>query len=98
MYKNHAYRDKTENEIRKEILEEGFDPIKISNGSGFVYALHQHPETKLLVFLEGSMDVTVHGETYRCLPGDKMIIPGNTPHSAVVGKEGCIFFWSEKIM
>lgn len=43
------------------------------------------------------MDVTVVGKIYHCKPGDKMIIPGNTVHEAVVGSDGCVFYWSERI-
>lgn len=78
--------------------EDGFDPIKISDPSGRIYSPHTHPETKLLAFLSGSMGVEVDGKTYQCEAFDKVIIPGNIKHSAVVGPEGCTFFWSEKLI
>jgi len=43
------------------------------------------------------MKVRVHNEDFNCYPGDKLIIPGNCEHSALVGSEGCSFFWSEKL-
>lgn len=98
MYSKDFYRGKTENEIAELARKEGFNPIKFSNSPGFVYTLHQHPETKLLAFLKGSMEVKVNGETFLCELGDKLIIPGNTPHAAVVGNDGCEFFWSEKLL
>ncbi|MDE2026532.1 MAG: AraC family ligand binding domain-containing protein [Patescibacteria group bacterium] len=79
-------------------MKEGFDPISITNFPGYEYSLHKHPETKLLVFLKGSMDVTTQNKTYHCIVGDKLIIPSNTLHRAVVGKDGCTFFWSEKLL
>ena len=36
--------------------------------------------------------------SYNCKAGDLLIVPGDTIHSAVVGKTGCKFFWSEKII
>jgi quercetin dioxygenase-like cupin family protein len=84
--------------ISREVKKEGFNPISISNHSGFVYAKHKHPETKLLVFLEGNMTVMVEGKTFLCQPGDKLIIPGNTFHEAIVGEKGCTFLWSEKLI
>lgn len=98
MYYKQFYKDLQESEIEKSIKDEGFDPMKYSNGPGDVYPPHSHPETKLLAFLEGSMEVKVGEETFQCIKGDKIIIPGNTPHSAVVGPSGCTFFWSEKMM
>lgn len=53
-----------------------------------VYPPHTHPETTLLAFVEGRMDVTVGREVYRCSPGDRLLIPGNVEHAAVVGPEG----------
>ncbi len=44
------------------------------------------------------MEVKVGEETFQCKPGDKLIIPGDTKHSAIVGHDGCEFFWSEKLI
>lgn len=83
--------------IAEDIRKEGFDPILITNEPGFVYAEHKHPETKLLVFLKGGMCVTVAGKHYQCRSGDKLIVSGDTEHSAIVDPNGCTFYWSEKI-
>ncbi len=85
-------------QIESAIQQEGFSPIKITDPPKHHYSKHMHPETKPLAFLEGSMDVIVAGELFRCMPGDKLLIPGNTIHEAVVGDEGCTFFWSEKLL
>lgn len=98
MYHKNFYSGLTESEIEKKIREEGFDPMKYENGPGDIYPLHQHPETKLLAFLEGSMKVKVADETFNCEKNDKLLISGNAPHSAVVSPIGCTFFWSEKMI
>ncbi len=98
MYYKNFYKELSEKEIEKSIRIDGFDPIRFSNRSGDVYRLHKHPETKLLAFLKGGMCVTVAGKHVTCRAGDKLIIPGNTPHSAKVDDDGCKFFWSEKIL
>ncbi len=98
MYQKNFYINLSETEIEKKIEEEGFTPMKYENEPGDIYPLHQHPETKLLAFLEGTMEVKVGEENFSCATGDRLIIPGNTPHSAVVGPDGCIFFWSEKMI
>jgi quercetin dioxygenase-like cupin family protein len=83
-------------EIAEEIKREGFHPIRIVDAPGAVYPVHSHPETKLLAFLEGEMEVRVGETLYHCEPGDKLFIPGNVEHSAKAGPRGCIFYWSEK--
>ena len=84
--------------IIEVIKKEGFAPLLFTDEPKYIYSLHQHPATKLLVCLEGSMEVEVNSEKFKFEAGDKLIIPGNTPHSAVVGDKGCIFFWSEKVI
>ena len=98
MFNEGIYKDFSEEEILKRIRKKGFDPTKFSNQPKFVYERHKHPETKLLVFLDGEMAVKVGQERFLCKAGDELIIPGNTWHSAIVGKSGCTFFWSEKII
>ena len=98
MYKKGFFKAKTAKEkIINAIREEGFDPILINDKPGFIYETHQHLEAKLIVCLKGSMKVKVKTEEYDFEPGDKLLISGNTPHSAIVGSEGCVFYWSEKI-
>ena len=97
MYQRKFYKTIDKELIVRETRREGFDPLCITDPPGRVYTTHRHAETKLLVFLQGEMTVKVGEKSYECRPGDKFIIAGNVDHSAVVGPEGCVFFWSEKI-
>ena len=98
MFFKNFYQDKSDQEILAEIKKEGFDPLKITNEPGYIYSAHKHPETKVLAFLKGSMKVTVNQRTYLCRPFDKLIVPGDTVHQALVGDKGCTFFWAEKVL
>lgn len=98
MFESKCFRNVKQEKILEVIKKEGYEPMLISNEPGHVYQLHSHPETKLLVFLQGAMEVTVGNRTFQCKPGDKLVIKSNIPHSAVVGPEGCTFFWSEKLV
>ena len=84
--------------MAEAVQQDGFDPLLITDPPGATYPPHIHPETKLLAFLRGSMEVTVEGECFTCKPGDRVLIPGNIEHSALVGPDGCDFFWSEKLL
>ena len=97
MFFKNSYKNQSEFQIRPSIEIEGFDPVKIANSPGYVYSTHSHPETKLLAILSGSMEVKTGGKKYQLEKGDKLIIPGNIAHSALVGPAGCSFFRSEKI-
>ena len=98
MYYKGYYKGLSENEIKKRIVREGYSPIKYTDTPGFTYSTHKHPETKLLAFLNGVMEARVGNTVYKCSRDDKLIIPGNTTHSAIVGSSGCVFFWSEKLL
>lgn len=87
-----------QSKIMQAVIDEGFQPILITDPPGRIYAEHTHKETKLLVFLEGDMRLVVDGETVECNELDRLIIPGNVVHEAVVGPQGCVFFWSEKLV
>lgn len=96
--KGYFSKDASRKEIIKSMEEEGFKPKLINDKPNFIYKTHQHPETKLLVCLEGSMKVKVENKEFNFEPCDKLKIPENTLHSDIVGNRGCIYFWSEKII
>lgn len=97
LFQQNFYKDLNKEQVAKMIREEGFNPILIQNKEGDIYPKHQHPERKLLAFLKGEMVVKVEGKSYHCRIFDRLFIPGDTEHEAVVGSGGCIFFWSEKL-
>lgn len=62
-----------------------------SNGPHDTYAAHSHPYEKVLYCVEGSITFVIEQEGTRVdlSPGDRMILPPGTIHSAVVGPTGC---------
>ncbi len=41
---------------------------------------HTHDREEALVLIEGTLDVTAHGETHTLGAGDTIVIPANTAH------------------
>ena len=63
-----------------------------SNGPGDRYAAHSHSYEKVLYCVEGSIAFIVEadeGKRIELHPGDRMVLPAGTVHSAVVGPGGC---------
>ena len=62
-----------------------------SNGAGDRYAPHSHGYEKVLYCVDGSITFTLEADGRRLLlrPGDRMVVPAGTVHSAVVGATGC---------
>lgn len=51
---------------------------------------HQHPEEQFGVMLEGHLELTVGDQTWMLGPGSAYTIPGNVPHHARTGADGCL--------
>ena len=96
VHEKQKFKNIPEEQIKSQIQTMGFIPLKITNTVNYEYRPHQHPSAKLLVILRGSMKVRVRDKYFDCDETDLLIIPGDTPHSAVVGEKGCVFFWSER--
>ena len=62
-----------------------------SNGPRETYAAHSHPYEKVLYCVEGSIAFVLEREGKRVdlSSGDRMVLPPDTVHSAVVGPMGC---------
>jgi len=62
-----------------------------SNGPGDRYGAHSHPYEKVLYCVDGSITFLLESEARRLelLPGDRMVLPAGTLHSATVGPAGC---------
>ena len=63
-----------------------------SNGPGDRYAPHSHSYEKVLYCVEGSITFVLEAQSAKRIElkaGDRMVMPGGTIHSAVVGPTGC---------
>lgn len=55
------------------------------------YAAHSHDYEKVLYCVSGSITFVLEteGKSLELRPGDRMVLPTGTVHSAVVGPQGC---------
>lgn len=62
-----------------------------SNGPGDRYPAHSHGYEKVLYCTAGSITFVLEDEGRRLElgPGERMVLPAGTLHSAVVGPQGC---------
>jgi quercetin dioxygenase-like cupin family protein len=67
-----------------EIIEEGYRPVPWTDEPGASYEPHRHAEDETLYIVSGSMDFTdlETGRTHHLEPGDKLVLPAETRHSA----------------
>ncbi len=73
-----------------KVRAEARDVYSWSNGPGDRYGEHSHGYTKLLYCTDGAIDFRLgDGRVINLKAGDRMVLAAGTPHSAVVGAEGC---------
>lgn len=51
---------------------------------------HAHPHEQIGLVLEGEIHMTIGDETRVLVPGHAYTIPGNLPHAAAAGPQGCL--------
>jgi mannose-6-phosphate isomerase-like protein (cupin superfamily) len=61
------------------------------NGPNDRYAAHSHPYEKVLYCVDGSITFALEPEGRQLVlkPGDRIVLPAGTLHSAIVGPAGC---------
>lgn len=64
---------------------------------GAIYHEHCHQGRVVLYVTEGSIDLTIADVTHRLKTGDRLDVPPDTPHTAVVGPDGAQFVVGEEI-
>jgi quercetin dioxygenase-like cupin family protein len=81
----------TSDELMERLRGEASGCYSWSNGPGYSYAPHSHGYEKVLYCVEGSITFVLDGEgrSIELNPGDRIMLPAGTVHSAVVGPEGC---------
>ena len=78
-------------ELMTKLRSEAGGCYSWSNGPGDRYAPHKHNYEKVLYCVDGSITFVLEhaGKQLELKPGDRMVLPPGTVHSAVVGPAGC---------
>jgi quercetin dioxygenase-like cupin family protein len=73
------------------LKSEASDCYSWSNGPGDRYSPHTHRYEKVLYCVDGSITFFLERDRRQVAlePGDRMVLPAETEHSAVVGPHGC---------
>ncbi len=81
----------TLDELMTKLRSEAGGCYSWSNGPGERYAAHTHSYEKVLYCVDGAITFALEaeGRSLELKPGDRMVLPAGTVHSAVVGQAGC---------
>ena len=79
-----------EQRLRNIMADEDLHPYVWSNGPGDVYAAHSHGYHKVIYVVNGSITFGLpdSGDKVELKSGDRLELPANITHDAVVGNQG----------
>jgi quercetin dioxygenase-like cupin family protein len=82
----------TQSELMQLCAEEALRPYQWSNGPHDVYSAHKHSYDKVIFVVRGSIMFGLPEEGREILleAGDRLDLPANTVHDAVVGSQGVL--------
>jgi quercetin dioxygenase-like cupin family protein len=80
----------TESQLRDLMGHEGLQPYRWSNGPGDVYSAHTHAYYKVIYVVQGAITFGLPDGQIRLQTGDRLDLPPDTRHDAVVGPAGVV--------
>ena len=78
-------------DVVAELLPEAGSVEVQRDTPGREHALHTHPTDETLHILAGSIAFEVEGRRSECGPGDRLLLPAQTPHASEAGPDGCLY-------
>lgn len=76
--------------LEAQLAGEGFPVVYAwSDGPGTAYPLHEHRDKVSFFVTRGGVTFDFAGEKKEVRAGERFDVPPKTPHTALVGPEGC---------
>ena len=85
-----------EGTLRRRLQDEGFEVFRWRDDAAADYRPHAHDHDESLWVVHGEITFGVAGESHTLGPGDRLMLPKGTVHTAVAGTEGCLYLIGQK--
>jgi len=86
----------TEAALRGRLEADGFETFSWRDPPAADYTAHSHDHDESLWVVEGEITFGVSGAEYRLGPGDRLMLPGGTVHTARAGARGALYLIGER--
>jgi quercetin dioxygenase-like cupin family protein len=83
-------------ELRRRLEAEGFSVWSWTDGPGATYAPHTHDEDESLWVVAGEITFGADNRELRLGPGDRLMLPAGTVHTARAGDAGAMYLVGER--
>jgi len=77
--------------LRRRLEAEGFDVFAWRDPPGARYAAHHHEHDESIWLVRGELTFEIAGRAYRLGPGDRLMLPARTVHTAAGGPAGAAY-------
>jgi len=85
-----------ESMLRRRLEREGFSVFRWRDAPGASYAPHSHDHDESLWVVEGEITFGAGGDDIRLGPGDRLMLPHDTVHTAKAGPRGATYLIGER--
>lgn len=86
----------TEARLRSQLEREGFSVFRWSDGPAATYSPHAHDHDESIWVVVGEIAFAAAGGELRLGPGDRLMLPRGTVHTATAGAEGATYLIGER--
>lgn len=86
----------SERVLKLRLAEEGFQVFSWRDAPGTDYEAHTHDCDESLWVLDGEIVFGVDGREYRLGPGDRLMLPKGTTHTARAGQGGAAYLIGQR--
>jgi quercetin dioxygenase-like cupin family protein len=86
-----------EDMLRERLSDEGFQVFRWRDEAGADYQPHSHEHDESLWVLDGEMTFGAGGRAFHLGPGDRLMLPKGTVHTARAGASGVTYLIGERV-
>ena len=87
----------TEDMLREQLTDDGFEVFRWRDEVGTEYQPHSHEHDESLWVVEGEMTFGAGGREFHLRPGDRLMLPKGTIHTARAGIDGVTYLIGERV-
>lgn len=86
----------TESELRATLERDGFSVWQWTDPPGSTYTPHHHDHDESIVCVAGEITFGADGQQLTLSPGDRLMLPKGTTHTAEAGASGATYLIGER--
>jgi quercetin dioxygenase-like cupin family protein len=83
-------------ELERRLTAEGYGVFRWTDHPGAHYTAHAHDHDESIWLVSGELTFSAEGRMLRLGPGDRLMLPARTTHTADAGPDGATYLVGER--